>query len=74
MWAVCERITMVPCKIYQAIFLRVPMNTNLNNIFITIVTRPNSDHVFENDFYLRGFSINKKKFQWSDMDFPVLIW
>ena len=48
------------------------MNTNLNNIFITIVTRPNSVHVLENDFHLRdGYSRNAQKFQWSYVDFPV---
>ena len=49
------------------------MNTNLNNIFFTIVTSPNSDHVFENDFYLRRYSGNKQKFQWSYVAFPVLM-
>ena len=48
------------------------MNTNLNNIFITIVTRPNSVHVLENDFHLRdGYSRNAQKFQWSYVDFSV---
>ena len=37
------------------------MNTNLNNIFITIVTRRNSADVLENGFYLRGYSGNKQK-------------
>ena len=46
------------------------MNTNLNNISFT-VTKPNSDHVFENDFHLRGYSGNKQKFQWSYVGFPV---
>ena len=41
------------------------MNTYLNNIFFTIVIRPNSDHVFEKDFYLRGYSGNKQIFQWN---------
>ena len=47
--------------------------TNLNNIFFTIVTRPNSDHVFENDFHLRGYSGNKQKFHWSYVGFSVLM-
>ena len=47
------------------------MNTNLNNIFFKIVTRSNSDHVFENDYHLRGYSGNKQKFQWSYVAFPV---
>ena len=32
------------------------MNTNVNNIFITIVPRPNNVHVLENDFHLCGSS------------------
>ena len=47
------------------------MNTNLNNIFFTIVTKPNSDHVFEKDFHLIGYSGNKQKFQWSYVAFSV---
>ena len=41
------------------------MNSNSNNIFFTVVTIPNSDHVFENYFHLGGYSGNKQKFQWS---------
>ena len=47
------------------------MNSNPNNIFFTVVTIPNSDHVFENDFHLRGYSGNKQKFQYSYVAFPV---
>ena len=36
------------------------MNTNFNNIFITIVTRPNSIGVLENDFHLYGYTEYKK--------------
>ena len=47
------------------------MNTNLNNIFITILTRPiNSVHVL-NDFHLCGYSEKKQRFQWSYMGFLV---
>ena len=36
------------------------MNSNPNNIFFTVVTIPNSDHVFENDFpYVVIPGINK---------------
>ena len=45
------------------------MNSNPNNIFYTVVTILNSDHVFENDFHLRGYSGNKQKFQWSYVSF-----
>ena len=38
-----------------------------------VVTRPNSDHVFENDFHLRGYSGNKQKFQWNYVAFLVLM-
>ena len=47
------------------------MNTNLNNILFTIITRSNTDHVIENDFHLRDYSGNKQQFQWSDVGFPV---
>ena len=40
--------------------LWILLNSNLNKIFFTIVTRPNGDHVFENDLHLRGCSGNKK--------------
>ena len=49
------------------------MNSNLNNIFFTIVIRQNNVHVFENDFHLRGYSVNKQKFQWSYVGFPISI-
>ena len=39
------------------------MNSNSNNIFFTVVTRPNSLHVLEIDFHLRAYSGNKQKFQ-----------
>ena len=38
------------------------MHTNLNNIFFTIVIRPNSVDILENEFHLRGYSGNKQKF------------
>ena len=48
------------------------MNSNPNNIlFFTVVITPNSDHVFETDFHLRGYFRNKQKFQWSYVGFPV---
>ena len=37
------------------------MNTNLNNIFFTIVIRPNSVDILENEFHLRGYSGNYSK-------------
>ena len=39
MWAVCERITMVPCKIYLAIFLSVYIPTSFSG---SIVISPQS--------------------------------
>ena len=45
------------------------MNTNPNKIFVTVVNRPNSIHVLENDFHLTGYSGNKHKFQWSYLGF-----
>ena len=49
------------------------MKTNLNNIFITIITIKNSVHVLEKDFHLDGYSGNNKEFQWSYMDFSISI-
>ena len=38
------------------------MHSSPNNIFFTIVTLPNSAHVLEIDFHLRGYSGNKSNF------------
>ena len=48
------------------------MNTNLNNTFITTVTRPSNVHVLENDFHLYGCSDgNNKNLSGVYMVFPV---
>ena len=52
LWAVCERITMVPCKIYEAIFVSVGISVSKRSVTITVspkrTTWDHNSEVFKN--------------------------